>query len=214
MSEPASIPVAILARVSSDRQSTDRQVSDLTTYAKGQKWNLVATITAVVSGSKVRYANREDMQQVRALVESGKIQKLLVHEVSRIGRSPVETLQLVEFCHEHGVSVFDFAMKQETLTPEGRPTLQANVILPLLAGLARNENEQRRERIMSGLEEARRKKVKLGRPTGSGLEPGALLAKHKDVVKHLKSGQSIRHTAAITCHSVSTVLRIKKAMEA
>lgn len=35
---------------------------------------------------------------------------------------------------------------------------------------------------------------------------------HKDVVKHLRAGQSIRNTAKITGKSVSTVQRVKAAM--
>jgi DNA invertase Pin-like site-specific DNA recombinase len=83
----------------------------------------------------------------------------------------------------------------------------------LLAEMARAERETIVERIKSGLEEAKRKGVKLGRKPGSGLESSALLAKHRDVVKHLTSGQSIRHTAAITGKGVSTVQRVKAAMD-
>lgn len=211
MTKPVS--AAILARVSSDRQSPERQIADLTAYAESQGWELVETIVACVSGSKVRYSDREDVQQVSLLAESGRIQKLLVHEVSRIGRSPLETLQLVELCHEHGVSVADFSQKCETLTSKGRPTLYANVILPLLAGLARNETEERRDRIMSGLATARRKGKKLGRPKGTTTPREEFLANHKDVIKQLKAGQSIRNAAKITGKGTSTVQRVKSAMD-
>jgi len=80
-------------------------------------------------------------------------------------------------------------------------------MLALLAEMARNETETLRERINSGLAEARRKGVKLGRPLGSGLDVGALLAKHKDVVKALKAWQSIRNAAKITGKGGSTVQR-------
>jgi DNA invertase Pin-like site-specific DNA recombinase len=202
----------ILVRVSTKEQSVDRQISDLEVFREKQGWAVVEIISSQVSGSKVKYQERGDLDRVRSLVETGKADKLLVHEVSRIGRSPVETLQLVELCHEQGVSVYDFMQHSETLNAKGRPSLYANVILPLLAGLARNENEERRERIMSGLEEARRKGVKLGRPEGTKLSIRKFLAKHKDVRRKLKEGHSIRNTAKITGKGISTVQRVRAAM--
>lgn len=206
--------VVILCRVSTSGQTVDRQVSELEAFAAKSGWQVVETITAQVSGSKVRFDDREDIQHLRLLVENGSIDKVLVHEVSRIGRRPSEVLSLVELCHEHGVSVCDFAQSSETLTAKGRPSLYANIILPLLAGLAAQENEDRRNRIMSGLAEARRKGKHLGRPKGSTTSPEELLAKHRDVVKRLKEGHSVRNAAKITGKGVSTVQRVRSVMAA
>ena len=52
----------------------------------------------------------------------------------------------------------------------------------------------------------------LGRPQGTGLEAAALLEKHKDVVKHLKAGQSVRNAAKITGKGASTIQRVKAAL--
>ena len=76
----------ILVRVSTKEQNVDRQISDLDAFADKQGWNVVETISSHVSGSKVKYQEREDLDQVRPLVEMGKAEKLLLHEVSRIGR--------------------------------------------------------------------------------------------------------------------------------
>ena len=65
---------------------------------------------------------------------------------------------------------------------------------------------------MSGLENARRKGKKLGRPTGTTTPREEFLADHKDIIKLLRAGQSIRHTAKITGKSPSTVQRVKAAM--
>lgn len=82
-------------------------------------------------------------------------------------------------------------------------------MMAILAELARNEVEFLRERILSGLEEAKRKGIKLGRKAGTKIPPQDLIKKHGDVVKQLKQGQSIRNTAKITGHAVSTIQRIK-----
>jgi DNA invertase Pin-like site-specific DNA recombinase len=64
----------------------------------------------------------------------------------------------------------------------------------------------------SGLREARRKGVKLGRPKGTTLDRKVFLQKHKDVLRQLKAGQSVRNAAKITGKGVSTVQRVKLAL--
>jgi DNA invertase Pin-like site-specific DNA recombinase len=87
-------------------------------------------------------------------------------------------------------------------------------MLALLAEMARSEGELLRERINSGLREARRKGVKLGRPNGTTLSRDHFLRKHKDIIRLLKSDHSIRNTAKIVGKGVSTVQRVKLALTA
>jgi hypothetical protein len=77
-----------------------------------------------------------------------------------------------------------------------------------------HETNLLRERINSGLREARRKGVKLGRPKGTTLDRKVFLQKHKDVLRQLKARQSVRNAAKITGKGVSTVQRVKLALAA
>ena len=88
----------------------------------------------------------------------------------------------------------------------------AGIMLALLAEMARSEVETLRARINSGLAQARANGVKLGRPKGSSLSRPAFVQKHKDVLRLLKAGQSVRNTAKIAGKSVSTVQRVAKAL--
>ena len=85
-------------------------------------------------------------------------------------------------------------------------------MLALLAEMARNEIETLRERIRSGLAEARRKGVKLGRPQGTTISGEAFLQKHRDIWRQLKAGQSVRNASKITGKGASTVQRVKSAL--
>jgi DNA invertase Pin-like site-specific DNA recombinase len=78
-------------------------------------------------------------------------------------------------------------------------------MLALLAEMARNEAETLRERIRSGLEQARRKGIKLGRRPGTRLRREDFLQRHRDILRQLKSGQSVHNAAKITGKGVSTV---------
>ena len=84
-------------------------------------------------------------------------------------------------------------------------------MLALMAEMARNELEVLKMRVRSGIEQARRSGVKLGRPLGSTDD---LLKKHQDIVRNLKNGQSVRNTGKITGKGFSTVQRVKKVLEA
>jgi DNA invertase Pin-like site-specific DNA recombinase len=84
----------------------------------------------------------------------------------------------------------------------------------LLAEMARAERETLSERIKSGLAEARRKGRKLGRPEGSTDSIKEFLAKHTDIIRRLREGQSVRTIAKITGKGGSTVQRVKAALVA
>jgi DNA invertase Pin-like site-specific DNA recombinase len=134
---------------------------------------------------------------------------ILVHEISRIARKNSVAHRFVESLEEFGVSLYWHAQGIETLLPNGKRNPASGIMLALLAEMARNEVETLRERINSGLDEARRKGVKLGRPVGTTLERDVFLQKHRDVLRLLKAGQSIRNAAKIANKGVSTVQRVK-----
>jgi len=131
---------------------------------------------------------------------------------SRLARRNSVTHKFVETLEECGMSLYWHAQGFETLLPNGKRNPAAGVMLALLAELARSEVETLSERINSGLAEARRKGVKFGRPEGTTLHREVFLHKHKDIVRNLKSGHSVRNTAKISGKGVSTVQRIKAAM--
>jgi DNA invertase Pin-like site-specific DNA recombinase len=203
------IPVALLVRVSTSRQDTDRQEHELREVAERAGWSVVATIRQQVSGAS---RHRPDIEQVLALAQAGEIQKVLVHEVSRLGRRPALVHGTVEKLHDAGASLYWHSQRIETLLPDGRRNPAAGIMLAVMAEMAQAERETLIERINSGLAEARRKGKALGRPAGTTMDRGALLAKHADVVRQLKAGKSVRDVAAITGKGTSTVKRVKKAM--
>jgi DNA invertase Pin-like site-specific DNA recombinase len=110
---------------------------------------------------------------------------------------------------EFGVSLYWHAHNIETLLPSGKRNPAAGIMLALLAEMARAERDTLRERILSGLEQAKRKGIKLGRPQGSRVAQVDFLKKHADVVRLLKGGQSVRNAAKISGKGASTVQRVK-----
>lgn len=212
--KPASIPVAILVRVSTAKQETARQVNELRAVAESKGWEVVKVCEELAVSGRADESERHGLLEVEALAQAGKIKKVLVHEVSRVARRNSILHRFVETLEGLGVSLYWHSQAIETLLPSGRRNPAAGVMLALLAEMARGEAETLRERIKSGLAEARRKGRKLGRPEGSGLDSASLLEKHKDVVRLLKDGQSVRHAAKIAGKGISTIQRVKAALAA
>jgi DNA invertase Pin-like site-specific DNA recombinase len=205
------IPVTILVRVSTGKQQTDRQISELRSYAKNKGYEVVEICRETISGT-ANGDERHGLKRVEALAIEGKIKKVLVHEISRLARRNSVVHQFVETLEECGVSLYWAAQNIETLLPSGKRNPAAGIMLALLAEMAVSEAETLRERIKSGLAQAKRKGVRLGRPKGTTLTHDLFLQKHKDILRQLKRHQSVRNTAKITGKGVSTVQRVKLAL--
>ena len=205
------IPVAILVRVSTQKQETARQLTELTHYAATKGYSVIEVCKETVSGDADADA-RHGLKRVEELAEAGKIRKVLVHEISRIARRNSVAHKFVEKIEQCGVSLYWHSQNVETLLPNGKRNPAASIMFALLAEMARSEREGLRVRIASGLAEARRQGKTLGRPTGSVLTPARFLHKHRDVARLLKAGQSIRNAAKLADKGVSTVQRVRAAL--
>src|SRR4051794_31224006 len=182
MPKKSAIPAAILVRVSTSKQETNRQVNELTQHAKSKGYTIVEVCKETISGHAAD-DDREGLRRVEELAATGKIRKVLVHEVSRLGRRNSVTHKFVETLEHSGVSLYWHAQGLETLLPSGKRNPAAGIMLALLAELARSELEFLKARIAFGLVEARRRGQKLGRPPGTTVSRKEFLLKHKDIVR-------------------------------
>jgi DNA invertase Pin-like site-specific DNA recombinase len=197
----------IFVRVSKKEQDFQRQVEDLRAVAQSQAVQVVAEIAEKISGAK-RNQDRKGIQQLLALSRRGAIQKVLVSEVSRLGRSTVEVLQIVEELTQLGVSIYVQNFGIETLK-NGKRNPVAQFMFTLLAEFARLERETLRERILSGMDEARRQGVTIGRPVGATEEKAVFLKKYAAVARQLRVGLSVRKTAKLCGVAINTVRKVK-----
>lgn len=209
--------VAILVRVSSksDRQDYDRQISDLTKIAEKNKWTIVEIVTAKISATKTRLAAREDIARLFELVEEGAIEKILVTELTRLGRVAREIRSVYEYLQEQGIAIYVQSLGLDTGSKGPFQKAINNIIVTILAEISELEAVRLTDRIKSGMEEARKKGKVIGRPKGSVSdmqEKIRTIPEYKRAARALNEGLSLRKTAAFSGLSPNTVRKIKKAL--
>lgn len=202
--------VAILCRVSTEEQDTSRQVSELKALCHEKGWNVVAVIENQESGMKRSLAG---LETVKELARKGKIQKVVVSEISRIARRLSVVSKFVEEMEDLKVSIFWQNQGLETLQENGERNGVANIFLAAFAEIARNEREMTVKRIRSGLASAREKGKVLGRPKNSLKSPQQFLSDHRGIVRRLKEKQAIRDIARLERCSFSTIYKVKNVLE-
>lgn len=209
-----STKAVIYARVSSisDRQNTDRQVSDLTGYATFAKLTICKVFEEHVSGAK---GNKERPVLLQAIdyCKQNNVAMLLVSELSRLGRNAFEVLATVKDLIDSSINLY---MQKEQLTlldSDGKPTLFAPIMIATLSTCAQLERENIKFRLNSGRKLYIERGGKLGRKVGSIKTLEQKKEQYKDIITYLKKGYSIRNVAKLTNKGISTVQRIKKEFE-
>ena len=200
----------IYARVSSvgDRQNTERQISDLTSYAEYQNLQVLQIFEEKISGAK-KNVERPVLLQAIDYCKQNSVSILLVSELSRLGRNAFEVLATVKDLIDSGINLY---MQKEQLTlldAEGKPTLFAPVMLAVLSTCAELERENIKFRLNSGRRLYIERGGKLGRKVGSVKSLEQKKEQYKDIISYLKRGYSIRNVAKLTGKGISTVQRIK-----
>ena len=94
----------IYARVSKSDSSQDveRRLVELGEFAKKQNWQIAFEVVENISGRKVR---RQGTEKIINLARSNQIQKVLVHEISRLGRNLAYVMRTVEELCKYKVSI-------------------------------------------------------------------------------------------------------------
>ena len=122
----------IYARVSStgDRQSTERQVADLTKYAAAYGMEVVAVYEEKASGAK---RDREKLVACLEFLKSGGADTLLVSELSRLGRSLRHVLEIIEDMTEAGIDIYFQDHRMHTLKEDGTPDPVTKMLVSMLS---------------------------------------------------------------------------------
>ena len=201
----------IYARVSSvgDRQSTERQVKDLSDYALYKQLEVRKVFEEHISGAK-KNEERPVLCQTLEYCKQNGISTLLVSELSRMGRNAFEVLASVKELLDCGINLYIQKEQFNLLGDDGKPSLFAPIMLATLSTCAQLERENITFRLQSGRKHYVAKGGRLGRKPGSVKTIEQKREEYKDVIALLRKGYTIRDVAKLTRKGVSTVQRVKK----
>ena len=201
----------IFARVSSvtDRQSTERQVVDLSNYAEKNDFQVVNVFEEKISGAK-RNEEREILLECIDYCIDNKIDTLLTSELSRVGRSTLQVLKTLDALHSNGINVYIQNLGLNTLTKDKEINPMTSIITTVMSELYSIERGNIQYRLNAGRANYIAKGGKLGRNVGSTKTIEEKREEYKEALALLRKGYAIRNVAKITGDSVSTVQRLKK----
>lgn len=201
--------VVIQARVSTNSQDYKRQIEELLDYSKMMNYEVVAIFEEKISGGKTNEERPELIKMIN-FIKSNKIDKVLCWELSRIGRNTIEVLKTIQLLNENCISLYIKNHNIETLNDKCEINPMSQFLIQILTSVSEMEKTQIRQRIKSGYESFRKNGGKVGRKEGFKKDNETLLTEHKDVVKLLKQGYSVRKTMKLTDKSSGTIQKIKK----
>jgi len=201
----------IYARVSSvgDRQSTERQVKDLSEYALYKQLEVRKVFEEHISGAK-KNEERPVLCQTLEYCKENRISILLVSELSRMGRNAFEVLASVKQLLDCGINLYIQKEQFNLLGDDGKPSLFAPIMLATLSTCAQLERENITFRLQSGRKQYVAKGGRLGRKPGSVKTVEQKKEEYKEVIALLRKGYAIRDVAKLTKKGVSTIQRVKK----
>ena len=211
----------IYARVSSagaveSRQSTERQVIDLTDYAAKNSMTICKTFEEHISGAK-RNEERAVLSECIEYAISNSIDVVLFSELSRCGRAVWEVLDTIRTLKDNGINAY-FQKEGLSLFSEDGKTenVYLAVMLSVLCVCSQIERESIHYRLQSGRKVYVEKNIAetgksgLGRKVGYRKPIEKKKEEYKEVLKLLKACYPIRKVAKLTDVSESTVKRLKR----
>ena len=201
----------IYATVSStgERQSTSRQVADLTDYANRNGLEVVKVYEEHISGTK-RNEERAVLTECIDYAVGNRVNVVLFSELSRCGRAVWEVLDTIRTLKDNGINAYFQKEGLSLFGTDGTENPYLAVMVSVLGVCAQLERENITYRLNSGRAKYIADGGKLGRKVGSVKSKERKQEEYAKVIRSLKQGKSIRDTAAICGVSVSTVQRVKK----
>ena len=161
-------------RVSMIEQDTEKNKADILNFANDRDFGKVIFAEEKVSGAK----SWKELQIKNIIDELGKGDKLIVPEMSGLGRSMLEIMEILSIAKEKNIAVYDVKNGREL-----NGNIQSNMLATVFNIAAEIERDLIKKRTTEGLRAAKAKGKQLGRPKGVGK---SRLDKYKDEIIALK----------------------------
>ena len=181
--------IAIYARVSTDKQSTENQLLELRTLCTKLGYTIVQEYTDNgISGAK----SRDERPALDLLLKDAtrrKFDMVMCWSIDRLGRSLQHLVEILNELQALKIDLFFQQQGMDTSTPSGR------MIFSVFGAIGEFERNLIRERVLTGQQRAKANGVKLGRPSkmNDGMRSAVKLLREKgmgikQIAKQLQIG--------------------------
>ena len=177
-------------RISHATQNADVQIN--------KKSNEYEVFSDIVSGS-IAFAERPKGAKIIELIKQGKVEEILIHDISRIGRNNLDILKTIEFFTQNNVNLISKREGLHTII-DGKPNAIATLIIGILSTLAQHERERLLERQKEGIQKAKERGTYAtngGNRKQETIEEFMAKSQTKKIVKYLKQGNSLRSASLL-----------------
>jgi DNA invertase Pin-like site-specific DNA recombinase len=166
-------------RISTDKQDLDKQRHLLLEYAQKNHLMIDEFIEIEISSRQDVGARRID--ELQRKLQNG--DRLLVAELSRLGREMLQVLNIINSLSAKGVKIT--FVRQPELSTTGS---HGKLLLAIYSYFAEAEREFISMRVKQGLAAAKAKGVKLGRPKGRRNKTRVLDPYRNEILSYLQKG--------------------------
>ena len=206
------VKVVILARVSTQAQDYQRQVTELQEYCVRAEWEVTRVFANKVSGAKA-VTERAEIVEMVEYIKNNDVKRVVCLEISRLGRNTLEALKVINYLNENGVSLYVKNYNLETLI-DGKVNPVASLICTILLEIASMERLTIKERMTSGrnqyIAKCKEQGIKMGRPSSYRKSDASYKEQYGKEISLLKKGISLRNVAQLTGTSVNTLRKLRQ----
>lgn len=184
-------------RVSTDRQDAKNQKLSVLDYCNSHNITPLKFLEDTISGK----TSWQERGIGNILEEATKGDNVIVSEVSRLGRSTLQVLEILEMAAQKKISVH---IAKNRIVMDG--SMQATITATILGLAAQIEREFISARTKEALCKSKNEGMKLGRPKGQA-EFLKLDSFHDEITDYLKKGINKRNIAKLIECSPSTLYK-------
>lgn len=152
-------------RISTNHQKTDRQKQTIIEYSVKNGFNIDVFVSDTITGGS-KADNRPNYHNMKEHFRKG--DTLIVSDVDRLGRNADDVIVEIKDLQSRGIRVValdvPFLNDWEKMNDDSLSKMIIDIFVTLKAHIAQQEKEKIHDRVMQGLEVAKAKGKKLGRP--------------------------------------------------
>ena len=193
----------LYTRVSDQQQNPDRQLINV----DGFDYVLVDKCSGLID-----LFDRPKGQQIKKLIDDGKLTHLEIHSIDRIHRTTIGAIQLWKYFTDRNITLVCRNPNIRNFDADGNPDYFSETLMSLLAVMSGYEKSLIKERQMEGIRLRQAKGLYMGRRINTKSTPEHHLKKERSIkiLDYLKKGTyTAREVAAILNTSTATITKTK-----